>query len=255
MADASEVIDVDAETDHEPSGSEGSKSITDGSKSVPKGLSAMYSQWDFKLAGFRDKSHRGAYCNPCVRNGGDPGVRGTCTASQESMLVHVKTCKWRPVAQRNQAEAMLDTMRRKPKRDASSISGSSGASTPNKNTGSLDSFVALADKPLTAAEKEKWEQQCLRASVSANMPLSSLDDPELIKTYTDIRPKVEVPSRKVMSTRILDKGAKDANASMKAAVAESDGQFHLNLGCVIAAFEYGKCLFDRCLLSRCVPIH
>lgn len=84
--------------------------------------------------------------------------------------------------------------------------------------------MAHQDKPFTAEGQKAFEQQCLKATVSANLPMSAWDDPEFRKTYTDVRPKLTLPSRKTMSGRILKDGAKAASDKMKATVKASGGK-------------------------------
>ncbi|DBA77184.1 TPA: hypothetical protein ACH3X1_009758 [Trebouxia sp. C0004] len=89
--------------------------------------------------------------------------------------------------------------------------------------------MTLEDKPLGDNEQVAWEQQLLKGTVSANLPLSSWDDDEFRKCFTDIRPKLVVPSRRVMSSRILDLGAKNAREEMQKLVALSDGELLVSI--------------------------
>ena len=200
--------------------------------------SAIYSTWDVtRTEAMRDKTHRGAWCNPCLKHGVQQEPQGQFFANIEAILAHVKDCPRRNAAIKNTAAAQLKVLRdnkrakRGPlaglKRTASNMSGGSTEVSSGSNKRSAlaaAGFMSLEDKPLGDTQQTEWEQQLLRGTISANIPLSSWDDTEFRKCFTDVRPKIDIPSRKVMSTRILDLGAQRGREQMKTLVAQSDGE-------------------------------
>lgn len=87
----------------------------------------------------------------------------------------------------------------------------------------MQAFMALADKPLPQREQKQFEQRCLRATISANLPLWCRDDDEFRGTYTDVRPELVVPTRRTISGRILDEGYLAAKEQVLQSVKTSDG--------------------------------
>lgn len=220
-----------------------------------KDRSSMYHTWDVeRTSEFRDKSHRGAWCNPCLKNGVAKDPKGHFFANLEQVLGHVKDCPHRPQGIKTVAAAELKALRDKKKekgavaglkRSASSVSGSSiagGVSCgSNKKHKPMAAYMSLADTALTEKEQEEWELQLLRATISANLPLSSWDDEQFRQCFSSLRSKLVIPSRKVISTRVLDTAAKIADAAMKEVVEQSDGK----LLCMLAMF--------CCTAMLCMP--
>ncbi|KAL3137304.1 hypothetical protein ABBQ32_006844 [Trebouxia sp. C0010 RCD-2024] len=62
----------------------------------------------------------------------------------------------------------------------------------------MSSFMALVDKPLSDMEQTDFEQLCLQATVSGNIPLQIWDDPAFKKLLHFLRPKVAEEGRKVI---------------------------------------------------------
>ncbi|KAL3163150.1 hypothetical protein ABBQ32_009560 [Trebouxia sp. C0010 RCD-2024] len=103
------------------------------------------------------------------------------------ILTHVKGCTLRPQVDRNLAAVELNKLRdsKGTKRDAPMASGttsgtnsdssnaSAAHSNKKQNSHELTRFISLEDKPLTPDAQQSLEQQCLKATVSANLPLSA----------------------------------------------------------------------------------
>lgn len=246
-----------------------------GSQGNKKGniKSPMYEMWNFEQAGKRDKSHLGAqciYCKHVLEQEGrqlEPG--GTCLAGLPTILAHVKNCKHHPKAVRDKAEFELAILRnnKKPavKRGfntafaAADKEGSSGSS--SKQPG-LNKFMAYEDKPYTSEEQKEFELLCLEATISGNLPLSVWDDQSFRALLTSLRPQLKIPSRKVISTRILDRGAKIANNKMLKILQESDGELNVIEHCccklqVVQKHEYSASahLIDTLLCCRLLHCH
>ena len=197
----------------------------------PKQRSNMYTTWDVqRTTEYRDRTHHGAWCNPCLAQGVEKMPKGQFFASIEGVLGHVKDCHLRSSAVRNTAGAELKLLRDKKnakkgtvaglKRSASSMTGATSSS----NKKSMSDFCHLADVALSPTEQAEWELQLLRATVSANIPLSSWDDVEFQKCFSLVRPELVIPSRKVLSTRILDAAAKIADKAIEKTLEKSDGE-------------------------------
>ncbi|DBA85722.1 TPA: hypothetical protein ACH3X1_005290 [Trebouxia sp. C0004] len=147
--------------------------------------SRMYAAWNFEVAPVkRDKTHNGAQCLPCKHEAELKGIEvkdeGTCLADLQSILTHVKGCILHARADRQRAEAELivERNKRKPanKRKLATAQQTdslvSSSSNRDARQSGLQAFMALADKPLPQQEQKQFEQRCLRATVSANLPLS-----------------------------------------------------------------------------------
>lgn len=211
----SDAIDLESVADTQQDS--GDRSVSTGKK-----VSSLYSLWRCEPAEFRDATHRGAHCLLCKAHQEERGQpvdpKGHCLADQPSILAHIKNCPHQQKSDRARAEVELAAYRaRKRKRPDSS-------SDPSSKSAPLSKYMAHQDKPFTAEGQKAFEQQCLKATVSANLPMSAWDDPEFRKTYTDVRPKLTLPSRKTMSGRILKDGAKAASDKMKATVKASGGE-------------------------------
>ena len=219
-----DVIELDKHPDdHE----EISDQTSQGSKK-PK-LSNIYELWRFEQAGKRDATHHGAQCIPCKQHAEKKGLpldpTGTCLADIRAMLAHVKNCEHQQKADKQRAATELQTRRAKPvKRGFGALQAKEAVSSGSSKQPGMSSFMALVDKPLSDMEQTEFEQLCLQATISGNVPLQIWDDPAFRKLLQFLRPKVTIPTRKVMSTRILDAGYKIAEEGMKVIVSNSDGK-------------------------------
>ncbi|DBA78640.1 TPA: hypothetical protein ACH3X1_008559 [Trebouxia sp. C0004] len=194
--------------------------------------SRMYAAWNFEVAPVkRDKTHNGAQCLPCKHEAELKGIEvkdeGTCLADLQSILTHVKGCTLHARADRQRAEVelIIERNKRKPankrKLATAQQTDSLVSSSSNRDAGQsgMQAFMALADTPLPQQEQKQFEQRCLRATVSANLPLSCWDDDEFRGSYTDVRPELVIPTRRTISGRILDEGyqaAKESHESLHA---------------------------------------
>ena len=193
--------------------------------------SDIYETWRFEPAKKRDSTHLGAQCIPCKQKSEKEGLAvdpgGSCLADIRAMLAHVKKCEHHQQADRQRATAELKKLRTKAAKRGfgalqDSEAGSSGSGS-SKQQG-MSSFMALVDKPLSGMEQREFEQLCLQATISGNVPLQIWDDPAFRKLLQFLRPKLKIPTRKVMSTRILDAGYKIAEQNMKVIVSSSNGK-------------------------------
>ena len=83
---------------------------------------------------------------------------------------------------------------------------------------SMESFV---DKSIPPNEMAAIHQQLLRALLSANVPFSFVDNPEVIKLFKMIRPSYNLPSRKWISTEVLDQVHKEVDHEIQKFAAEA----------------------------------
>ncbi|DBA94965.1 TPA: hypothetical protein ACH3X1_002491 [Trebouxia sp. C0004] len=199
--DADPAVDVDAEPDAEAE-------ISSDPKQKKRKLSAMYDDWGFYIAGQRDPSHKGAQCIACANHAKKKGIAlnpaGVCTAEIQAILSHVKNdCPHQTPAQKAAATTQLQVLRekRKPaaKRPFNAISGADTAgsrgSSGSGNAG-LAKFMAWQDQPFTEKDQKKFEQHCLKGTISANLPFSCWDDDEFRQMFSCLRPAVKLRSRK-----------------------------------------------------------
>lgn len=230
MADT-EPIDVDADTVVEP---EAEPDVTsDQQQKGKRKLSPMYDTWGFYQAGDRTASHKGAQCIACANYAKQKGIPlnlgGVCNAEIQAILAHVKNnCPHQTPSAKAAAAAELQTLRtkRKPadKRPFTAMSQTDTAGSSGSGNSGLAKFMALKDQPLTPQEQKKFEQHCLKGTVSANLPFSCWDDNEFRQTFLSLRPAVQLPSRKTMSTRILNEGAAVAWEQLSKILRDSDGR-------------------------------
>ncbi|EJD32807.1 hypothetical protein AURDEDRAFT_178096 [Auricularia subglabra TFB-10046 SS5] len=83
----------------------------------------------------------------------------------------------------------------------------------------LQTFKGI-DIPFNKAQISAIQDQCLRATVSANLPFRWIEDPEVIALFLMFRSAAcdALPSRKVLSDRLLDKAADEAEAATNEAL-------------------------------------
>ena len=124
------------------------------------------------------------------------------------------------------SELQILRNKRKPaeKRPFSAISAADTAGSSGSGNSGLAKFMAWKDQPLTKEEQKRFEQHCLKGTISANLPFSCWDDHEFRRMFTSLRPAIELPSRKTMSTRILDTGAEAAWDKLSQILRDSDGR-------------------------------
>jgi hypothetical protein len=83
---------------------------------------------------------------------------------------------------------------------------------------SMESFV---DKNLPMNEAIAIHRQLLRMLLSANVSFSFVDNPEVNKLFKMLRPSYELPSRKWISTEILDQVHKEIEGEIKKFAADA----------------------------------
>lgn len=69
---------------------------------------------------------------------------------------------------------------------------------------SQSSIRSFIDREMSVDERNTINKQLLYALVSANVPFSFVENPEVIKLFNIIRPSYKLPSRKTLSTEILE---------------------------------------------------
>jgi hypothetical protein len=82
----------------------------------------------------------------------------------------------------------------------------------------MESFV---DKSMSTNETAAIHRQLLRALLSANVPFSFIDDPEVNKLFKMLRPSYNLPSRKKISTDVLDQVHEEINNEIENFVTEA----------------------------------
>lgn len=162
-----------------------------------------------RLQSKQNSSHFQARCNCCDDQGKETLVNGTA----RDMDSHLYKCAQAAPAVREAArlrhverQTARTSTSQKRAVPASPSEGSSAAKRPNQGT--LHT-VALRDKPLSAAQQTEFESKLLRATVSANWPLQTVENPEVLELFHFLRPNLELPSRWVLSNRVLTQGVSD----------------------------------------------
>jgi len=71
------------------------------------------------------------------------------------------------------------------------------------------------DKSMPMNEATAIHRQLLRALISANVPFSFVDNPEVNKLFKMLRPSYDLPSRKWISTEVLDQVHEEVELEIK----------------------------------------
>jgi hypothetical protein len=82
----------------------------------------------------------------------------------------------------------------------------------------MESFV---DKGLSTSETATIHCQLLHALLSANVPFSFVDDPEVNKLFKMLCPSYNLPSRKWINTDVLDKVYEEINNEIEKFVTDA----------------------------------
>ncbi len=182
------------------------------------------------LAARRDATHKGAQCIACKHHAEAKGIElkpgGSCLAEIQAILAHVRNCKHQSQATKAEAGAVLKALRSKRAAQSGDTNGSSGSNksvSASKQLG-LQNFMAQKDRPLSTDEQKRFEQHCLKGTISANLPFTCWDDEEFRQIFTSVRPSIKSPTRRTMSGRILDQGAAAAWEVLSQTLRESDGK-------------------------------
>ena len=180
-----------------------------------------------------NKSNKYAICRACINIiGKDEAYKLKFTNTKKECARHIKNCQ--NFAQKyssQQIAKLLDDAAKdgaKPKqnkpskkrfRTESSLSSSSNESSddnnsnleqtknnnlegisPNLNEITLDNFIF---RPLTFTQEQKFEQLLLDVTVSCGIAFRWIEDPAVKSLFHWLNPMITLPSRKVLSGRIL----------------------------------------------------
>ncbi len=109
--DLIEAIDVDSIPDTQDA------SASDQAAQSSGKVSSMYAVWDVaRTDEMRSHSHRGAWCNPCLKHGVKKDPKGHFLAQIDAILTRVKDCPRRSAAIKQSAAAELRVIRDKKKK-------------------------------------------------------------------------------------------------------------------------------------------
>jgi len=145
----------------------------------------------------------------------------------------VPACPFATKDAKSQAQSIRDNLTTKPltqgvtsaKRSVSEMSGgtveSEGSSKRQKSVvqGKLKAYNAF-DMPFSSVEVAAIEAQTLRACISANLPFRAFENPEMLKLFGMLRKSAPgiIPSRKVLSNRLLTEAAEVVDKNIEAAL-------------------------------------
>ena len=141
--------------------------------------------WPFftKSAVKQNKSHYTAFCKACT-NAGQPS---SCTGKSDSMVHHLKICKHVPPGVHTWANQWTDK--------SEPYTGNAIEDTQSD----LSKFMSLKDMPLTEDQQEVFDMLLLKATISANLPFSWIDNPFVKEAFVFLRSVVDLPSRRQLS--------------------------------------------------------
>jgi hypothetical protein len=77
--------------------------------------------------------------------------------------------------------------------------------------GPMDSFIV---RSLSSSDKKKFHLHLLQITISCGLPLSWVNNPEVIELFKFLNPQIKLPDRKTLSTEILSDVVKDFDAMM-----------------------------------------
>jgi hypothetical protein len=194
-----------------------------------------------------NKSNKYAVCRACISViGKDEAYKAKFANTKKECARHIKNCtsfaqKYSP----KQIEKLLDDAAKdgaklkqnKPPRKRSrtesvlsssdessdnnnSISGQTRTSDNNDNDGekssslnevTLDNYIF---RPLTLIQEQKLEQLLLNVTVSCGFAFRWIEDPVVKKLFHWLNPMIILPSRKVLSGRILKNATKEVSTKL-----------------------------------------
>ncbi|CAG8519355.1 9759_t:CDS:2, partial [Scutellospora calospora] len=156
-----------------------------------------------------NKSNKFAVCKFCIDGSTyDDALKNRITNTQRECRRHLDSCKYFIEKYPSEAERnniLNPILENNLQEKISSTNSSRGSSGKRVRLGlnndlSLDNYFA---KPLSDKQKEKLEQQILRATISCGIAFTWVDDPEMKKLFHYINPAIELPKRRTLSGRIL----------------------------------------------------
>jgi len=116
--DLGETIDVESIPDTQDASTSDQNAQSSGK------ASSMYAIWDVtRTEEMRAPTHRGAWCNPCLKHGVEKDPKGHFFAKIDAILTHVKKCPHRNAAIKQSAASELKVIRDNKKAKRGPIAG------------------------------------------------------------------------------------------------------------------------------------
>ncbi|CAG8581991.1 15241_t:CDS:10 [Cetraspora pellucida] len=146
-----------------------------------------------------NSSHYLARCNFCKQS---------CPGEPSKMVKHILvTCEEIHQDERNNIENILANASTKKTKNLQKNNSLPQVDNHNDNCNTNTNDVPEVEdiSVLSIGEKASINRQLLKALISANAPLSFVEDPEVIKLFQMLNPRYKLPSRKWLSTSVLDK--------------------------------------------------
>jgi hypothetical protein len=118
--------------------------------------------------------------------------------------------------------------------------------------------------PLPPGEQDWFDSMLCRAAISAGWSWNSLNDPEVVKMMTKLRPDLHMPDRRVLSGRILngevEKAVEELRSSVigRIATGSCDGWKNVSKTSLVASMitvDYKVCIYSPKKLNKALNIN
>ena len=166
----------------------------------------------------KNSSQRHAVCKACKGKGQTVQVAGT----SKSMGAHLRRCLFLSAADKAAATGLMPASGKRkalsitpamtsvpesvgsPLSVSSAASGSSSAPSAKRSLSSQATFsvVAFENSELPADDQRDFERLLLRATISANLPFTWIENPHVISALQKLRPRVKLPSRRRLAGKV-----------------------------------------------------
>lgn len=160
----------------------------------------------FKEGDKLNSSHYLAQCDFCKTN---------CPGEPSKMEKHLlEKCEDISQDERDSISDILKNTKVKKLRKNNSLSDTDD----NTDTSNKQEIESIS---LSIGEKASIHRQLLKALISANAPLSFVEDAEVIKLFHMLRPEYKLPSRKWISTDVLDNIHENVQCNIQRFISDS----------------------------------
>lgn len=141
----------------------------------------------------QNQHHYTAYCNACTLNGSRQ--KGTVTGKADSMRPHLASCDHVSAGVRNWAKNWTkDSL---PYADSAAEDVDQAQSCSSQS--GLNRYMSLKDTDLTEDQTKDLHMLLLKATISANLPFSWIDNPFVQAAFASLRPNANLPSRRQLA--------------------------------------------------------
>jgi hypothetical protein len=150
----------------------------------------------------------------CFAVNEDPRKEYTCLSRTENAVRHLSHCGYQPTAVRQVFSRLHEGAKRY----------RSLKKRPAQSSGSAQQkfhAVPHVDKPFNTAQQKDFELLLLNATLSANLPLQWVENPQVQQMLRLLRPGIKLPARNALAGSILQRAVKLTDADCAKEIADS----------------------------------